>query len=346
MSTQRDVIFATLLALCACDKKPEQALPAAAESEPAAASGEGSGAARRWSPVRAAADVRSFEATGKLLAPPGARAELTLPLPASIIALRVTPGESVQAGQSLVEVMMPELARAQGQLEGARLRANAYLARLNQLEQLRGEGLVRGAELAEARARLAEAQAAAREAEALIDTVESVGVRKHGKHYDVVAPLPGVVVTVNAPIGSTRGPNEGPVCVISGGEANRVEARFGFSLPSTAEYELWALGKRQSKLRLVTQAPEVSANDATRVAWFELVDKSELPQGSAVRVRLRMPADTWVVPQASLAQQESTKVTTARGPVQVEVLTTFGTEALVRGALKADDTVAEQEAAP
>jgi hypothetical protein len=206
--------------------------------------------------------------------------------------------------------------------------------------------LVRGAELAEARARLAEAQAAAREAEALIDTVESVGVHRHGKHYDVVAPLAGVVVTVNAPIGSTRGPSEGPVVVISGGDASRVEARFGFSLPRSAEYELWAQGRRQSALRLIAQAPEVSANDATRAAWFELVDKTELAQGSAVLVRLRMPADTWVVPQSSLALQEPTTLSSARGPLKVEVLTTFGTEALVRGALNADDSVAEQEAAP
>jgi len=335
-----------LCALGACSfggkaERPEPSPPPAA-LEP----GTETASAQRWSPVRSAADVRTFEATGKLLAPPGARAELTLPLAASIIALKAMPGESVTAGQTLMEVMMPELARAQGQLDGARLRADAYLARLKQLEQLRGEGLARGADLAEARARLAEAQAAAREAEALIDTVESVGVKRHGKHYDVVAPLAGVVVAVNAPIGSTRGPSEGPVCVISGGKATRVEARFGFTLPKEAAYELWSLGKRQSELRLVTQAPEVSANDATRAAWFELTAQTDLAQGTSVRVRLRLPEGTWVVPQSSLSAREPLRVTSARGPVDVEILTTFGTEALVRGALRADDVVVEQEAAP
>jgi multidrug efflux pump subunit AcrA (membrane-fusion protein) len=242
--------------------------------------------------------------------------------------------------------MMPELARAQGQLEGARLRAEAYAARLKQLEELRSEGLARGADLAEARARLAEAQAAAREADALIGSVESAGVKRHGKHYDVVAPLAGVVVAVNAPLGSTRGPSDGAVCTIAGGRATRVEARFGFDLPKQASYELWALGRRQSGLRLVAQAPEVSVNDATRSAWFELTDKTDLPQGTSVRVRMQVPEGTWVVPQNSLSQREPESVTTAHGSVNVEVLTMFGPEVLVRGALSAEDSVAEREVAP
>lgn len=337
-------------ALGACSEKgqaerPEPGAPAPAAPQPTAAE---PASGQRWSPVRKASDVRSFEATGKLLAPPGARAELSLPLTANIIALAAMPGQRVSAGQMLMEVMMPELARAQGQLEGARLRADAYAARLKQLEELRTEGLARGADLADARARLAEAQAAAREAEALIGSVQSVGIKRHGKHYDVVAPLAGVVVSVNAPIGSTRGPGDGAVCVISGGSATRVEARFGFSLPRDASYELWALGQRQSGLRLVAQAPEVSANDATRSAWFELTDKTELPQGTSVRVRMRVPEGTWVVPQSSLSQRDRDppSVTTAHGAVKVEVLTTFGPEALVRGPLSTDDSVAEREAAP
>ena len=339
--------LAILGALAACSSGGKAELPIPGASPPTAAEASAEPApVRRSSPVRNAADVRSFEATGRLLAPPGARAELTLPLSANIISLKLTPGESVAAGDVLMEVMMPELARAQGQLEGARLRADAYSARMQQLEQLRGEGLARGADLAESRARLADAQAAAREAEALIDSVQSAGVRRHGKHYDVLAPLAGVVVAVNAPLGSTRGPGDGPVCVISGGTATRVEARFGFSLPEGAQYELWALGKRDSGLRLVAQAPEVSANDATRAAWFELTDKTALAQGTSVRVRLRMPEGSWVVPQSSLSLKDGARVSTARGPVSVEVLTTFGSEALVRGALRADDSVVEQEGAP
>jgi hypothetical protein len=143
-----------------------------------------------------------------------------------------------------------------------------------------------------------------------------------------------------------RGPSDGPACVISSGAVTRVEARFGYTLPANARFELWAQGKNLGALKLVTQAPEVNANDATRAAWFDLTAPIGLAQGSTVRVRMRMPPDTWVVPQSALSHGAGAGVLTARGArVSLEVLTVFGGEALVRGALQPNDMVAE-EAAP
>jgi multidrug efflux pump subunit AcrA (membrane-fusion protein) len=298
----------------------------------------------RWSPVRKAAQVQSFEGTGKLLAPAGSRAEVTLPLAASVLAVHVAPGERAEKGQPLIDVVIPEAARAQGQLEGARLRVSAYTARLKTLEELSRQGLARGSDLAEARARVAEAQAIAREAEAVLDTVESAGVVRQGKHYQVVAPIAGLIVLVNAPLGSTRGPGDGALCVIAGGAAKRVEARFAFSLPSEAAYEMWQPGQRLASLRLISQAPEISPNDATRAAWFELESPTELAQGSTVRVRLRLPEDAWVVPAHALRPGAQRSVRTqSHGVVPVVLLASFGSEALVRGDLREGDVVAEDD---
>lgn len=332
--------------LAACQDKAAAPQPSAAATEVALTPALADEPGVRWTAVRRAADVRSFEATGRLLAPPQARAEVTLPLSATIIGLRVAAGEQVRAGQLLAEVAIPEAARAQGQLDGARLRASALSARLSQLQELRSEGLARGGELADAQARLAEANASEREASALLDTVASTGIRRHDKHYDVLAPIAGTVVATNAPLGSSRGPQDGPICVISAGAASRVEARFGFDLSTLggASYELWSQTARVAGLRLVAQAPDVNPGDATRLAWFDLVEPVALPQGSLARVRLHLPDDCWVVPLEALSTGAALSVETSRGQrVPLQLLATLGREALVRGPLAADDLVAQRE---
>ncbi|MEY4576529.1 MAG: hypothetical protein RL701_1232 [Pseudomonadota bacterium] len=301
----------------------------------------------RLLPVREASAVHAFEAMGRLLAPPLGRAEVTLPLPSSIVMLRVAPGDYVSAGQVLIDVVIGEAARAQGQFDGARLRAEALAARLLQLEQLRSEGLARGGELAEAKARLAEVKASEREAQAVIDSVISSGVRRKGKDYVVVAPIAGIVVFVDAPIGSVRGPSDGPICLIAHGAATRVEARFGFTLPSGLSFELWANDQRVSSLVLVAQSPEINAGDATRLAWFDLVQPTQLVPGTTVQLRPLLQPGTWVVPRSAISRSLPLEVNTAeRGRVPLELLTELGSEALVRGALRADDLVLDVEVSP
>jgi multidrug efflux pump subunit AcrA (membrane-fusion protein) len=342
-SWQQGVCIVSVWALsCTSSAKPQE--PAESPHTPPAREQTEVSDNVRWSPVRRAKDVQSFEGTGKLLAPPGSRAELTLPLSATVLAVHVAPGESVEKGSPLIDVAIPEAARAQGQFEGARLRVNAYNARLKALEALSEQGLAKGSELAEARARVAEAQAIAREAEAVLDTVESAGVEREGKHYRVVAPIAGMVVAMHAPLGSTRGPTDGPLCTISGGAPTRVEARFAFTLPREATYELWQPGQRLASVKLLSQAPEVSPNDATRVAWFELTEPTDLAQGTTVRVRLRLPDDAWVVPAHALRPGPKPDVRTqSHGVVQVQVLASFGSEALVRGDLREGDALAEDD---
>jgi multidrug efflux pump subunit AcrA (membrane-fusion protein) len=221
-------IGALVCVVGACNSKGTQ--PRGATTAPTAASAstesktqpDAVSATARFLPLRAPETVHALEAAGKLLAPPNTRAELTMPLPSSVLRVRVAEGQRVERGQVLVELAVPEAARAAGQLEGARLRGDAYRARLQHLEALRTEGLARGAELADARSRLAEAQAAEHEALGMLQTVESAGLRRHGQRYDVISPLAGIVVEIDAPLGSMRGPSDGPLVKISGGAPTRV----------------------------------------------------------------------------------------------------------------------------
>ena len=333
------------VALASCTGQTRATPPAGPQKrEPAPASAEPVAARARFVAPRPADRVLALEAAGRLLAPPNARAELTMPVAAQVLRVRTSEGQHVERGQVVVELAVPEAARAAGQLEGARLRIAAYRARLDQLELLRGEGLARGQELAEARARLAEAQASEREALAFSQTMESLGLRRQGNHYELVAPLSGTVVAVHAPLGSVRGPADGALFEIVGGAPTRVEARFAFALPERAEYRLLARDGEPIALRLIAQSPEVTQEDASRRAWFEAAQPIALPLGSPVRVRMLAKPGSWVVPESALVEKDGRRgLRTQRAAfVPVTLIARLGSEALVAAELSPDDRLAEE----
>ncbi len=341
------------LSLLGCSSGPKPAQPQPADGS-ARAPGNGKApaaaavsSATRWQPPRSPEGVHALEAVGRLLPPPNSRAELTMPLPATVLHVFVVPGRTVERGEVLLDVAVPQAASAEGQLAGARLRENALQARLSRLQQLSQEGLVRASEIAEARARLADAQAVAREAQALLGAVRAAGLRRRGEKCELRSPIAGVVVEVNAPLGSVRGPGDGPVVTISGGQPTRVEARFAFPLPRDAAYVLIDDAQQEHPLSLVSQAPEVMPQDAMRLTWFDAQAPLALPHGAAVRVQMRPPKDAWVVPASALLREGVVlRVLTAkRGAVAVELMAPLGSEMLVRGALTAGDLVAEDPSA-
>jgi hypothetical protein len=339
------LVFVGVCAATSCSRNaPPEASPAVESGHAVQPPAATDTAAERWVAVQEANNAPAFELIGRLLPPPNAHAELTLPLPATVLRVLVDHGKQVERGAPLVEVAMPEAARATGRLEGARLRMEAYRARLTHLETLRTEGLARGAELADARARLAEASADEHEALAVQQMVEAAGLRRRGNHYEVLAPLSGVVVEVDAPLGSMRGPSDGPVVKISGGTPTRIEARASFPLPKGARYE-WVAGLPGAPaLRLVSEAPEIMPEDATHLVWFDAERPIELPHGSIVHVRVVPPDNSWLVPSTAVLHDAAQPAVRTRraGRVAVDVLCDMGNDTLVRGALQSSDMVAER----
>jgi multidrug efflux pump subunit AcrA (membrane-fusion protein) len=282
------------------------------------------------------AESNVFEGAGQLLSPAQAQASVALPFTASVIELRVDRGQHVREGEILARVVIPEAARAAAQLEGQRLRQEADRERLQHLERLRSEGLARAGDVFELRARLRESEAISLEARALLATIEATGLRRRGPTYEVTAPLSGVIVERHAAPGGAHGPSDGPLLVVSGGVATRVEARFAFTPPEGVSYRAIAPDGTSVGVRLSAKAPQLSAADATLRCWFELEKPLDVATGTLVRVQLVPSPDLWIVPRSALAPE----LRLAGGVVvAAQVLATLGDQALVRAQFPADARV-------
>jgi biotin carboxyl carrier protein len=322
--------------LLACQKTPAAA-PEVAPDAGAVQKPQG----QAWVHPQSLDDNDVFQGAGPLLAPAQARASVALPFTASVTELRADKGQHVREGAVLATVVIPDAARAAAQLDGERLRQEAYRERLQHLERLRAEGLVRAGEVAELKARLRESEATALEAQALLATIEATGLRRRGRGYEVVAPLTGVVVELRAARGGVHGPSDGPLLVVAGGLATRVEARFAFAPPDGVGYRMIAPDGSVTGVRLSAKSPQLSAADATQVCWFELEQPTELAPGTLVRVQVVPAPDLWIVPRSAL----TTGLRLATGAtVAARVLATLGDQALVRASLAADAQL--QAAAP
>ncbi|HKU44420.1 MAG TPA: hypothetical protein VJR89_39945 [Polyangiales bacterium] len=279
------------------------------------------------------ADNDAFEGVGQLLAPAHAQASIALPLTASVIELRADKGQAVRSGDVLAVVVIPEAARAAAQWTGEGLRQDAYRERLQHLERLRAEGLARAGEISELKARLRESEAAALEAQALLGTIEAVGLRRRGRNYEVTAPVSGVIVELNAVRGGVHGPSDGPLLVISGGAATRVEARFAFAPPLDVSYRLLAPDGAHASLHMSAKAPRLSAQDASQLCWFELEAAIDSAPGTLVRIQIVPSPDLWIVPRSALGP---TLLLANGRALAAQVLATLGDQALVRAELPAD----------
>jgi multidrug efflux pump subunit AcrA (membrane-fusion protein) len=266
-----------------------------------------------------------------------------------VIEVRTDKGQQVNRGDVLAVVVIPEAARAAAQLEGERLRQDAYRERLQHLERLRSEGLARGGDISETKARLRESEASALQAQALLATIEAIGLRRRGRVYEVSAPLAGVVTELRAARGAVHGPSDGPLLIVSGGEATRVEARFAFVPPPDLSYRLVVTGAPAAVLRFVARAPQLSAADATQLCWFELQAPVPLPPGTLVHVQIAPAADLWVVPRSALSATGATSLhLEGSGAHEVSVLATLGDQVLIRAQLTAEQRIraTAQVAAP
>jgi multidrug efflux pump subunit AcrA (membrane-fusion protein) len=333
-------LAASPLGLLACAKPGEapEGLGASASAE-APVSRVG-----RWVAPRSPELAPALELPARVLSPPDGRAELAAPVEATITRVHVAEGQRVRAGDRLVDLHVPEAIRAEGALAGARLRAAAHGERLGVLVALQREGLARGGELADVRARHAEALADERGALASLRALDLAGVAKHGDQRSLVSPIEGVVLGVSAPLGASRGPDDPPLVTIAGGRARRLEARASFTLPKGGTFTLAQPGEAPIALELVSEAPQVSVHDSTRLVWLDLREPTALAHGALVRVRYAPEKGSWLVPRGAVVREAGRSIvhTKARGAVPVTVLGELPPDALVAGALEASDRVAEE----
>lgn len=343
-----------LICLCllaaGCNRAPP---PGDDEPAPAAApDAQPSSAPTPWVPVRPPGDTSLLEMPARVLVAAATSGAVAPPFPARLVRVHVRVGERIARGAPVVDVVMPQLVSAAGAYLAARTRVAAYSRRKAQLERLRAEGLTRLAELADVETRLAEARA---DHETALATLRVAGVAPDAA-ADVLAssgavplssPIDGVVVELNGALGETRDPGGPPIARIAGDGPPRIEARLAHPLPAGARFTFITPAGTRYPVRLVSEAPVIDPRDGTRAAWFEPLTPVRLSGGMTARLAIQLPtaAGAVVVPASAIGHADGGAFVVRRGDggpgrVSVEVLSSSGVDALVRGPLRPGDEVA------
>ncbi|MFT3923766.1 MAG: efflux RND transporter periplasmic adaptor subunit [Myxococcales bacterium] len=296
----------------------------------------------RFQSVEAARESSWLDAPARVVSSPNDTALISVPLSARVRRVRVRAGQTVNEGDALVDVVMPELIRAAGALRSAELRLQSWQERRAVVAPLLEKGLARAAELSDIDANIASVRGDRESARATLRAAGELDTRAAGLldgdgAVALRAPLTGVVVSVNAKLGEMREPNAGPLLELVSADADpRVEARFATPPPVGVTFE-WVDVNRSVPLVLDALSPHADERDGLRVAWLHAREPEPgLVAGTLGRVRMKLREDWVVIPSGALSEERGQTYVEVRDPVgthklPVKVIRQSGTEALVEG---------------
>ncbi|UQA58706.1 efflux RND transporter periplasmic adaptor subunit [Polyangium aurulentum] len=327
---------------------------AAPQAQAASSDLERKSAESPWVAARAPDKLSLLEAPAELLPPPGARGAVVPPFSARVVRVHVQEGQRVEAGAAIVDVVMPELARAAGAYGAAATRLAAQSRRKTQLEALRQDGLTRLGDVAEVEGAIADASAESQIALATLKIAgmgpkDAAGLVASGGSVTLKSPVAGVVTELSAAIGETRDPAGVSLARIEGEGAARVEARLSQRPPPNARFAFVGPSGQSYPITLMNQAPGTSGRDGSLPAWFDPVEPLPLPHGTLGKVRVMLDDKGGIVavPAAAVALRDGGAVVLAKktgAALPVKVLASSGADALVEGALAPGDEVAADAA--
>lgn len=208
-------------------------------------------------------------ALGELKVNEQAYAEVGTPIPARVVRLVASPGQSVRRGQPLAELQSVELGQARAQRAAAQARVELARTTLERKRGLAAERIVSRGELQRAEAAAAEAEADLRAAEAAVD---ALGVGSSGgggqSGFSLLAPISGTVLERTAVQGQTADPSRSLFrigdlsrlwLVVQAPERDAVQVRTG----SPAEIVLAALPGQKLQGTVDWIGREVDAHSRT-----------------------------------------------------------------------------------
>ena len=329
------LLFALALGLGACDgAKPD---PGHASEDLAAAV-----ESTEWVAAKQATTITMGDGPGTVLAGVGARAAIESPFRATVRRAHVEAGATVEAGAPLVDLVVPELVEAAGRVAAADARIAVLQPRMTRLDALRGDGLTREQDAFEVRLALAEARTARRETSsrfvaAGLDASAMARLSSDGL-LTLKSPMAGIVTDVRSELGAVIEPGSGAIVRVESAKAKRVEANLPFDWPAGATALFEPTRGVPVALSFVGQAVTVDTGTGQRRIWLDLPEGSTLGPGTQGRVRVALEASpgTFLVPLTSLLLESGETSVVARegaARIVVEVVTTLGDEAFVRGAL-------------
>ena len=339
------VLFAIAIATAACSKSEPPAPAPAAEDHRASAR-------TPWVKARSPEDLSLLEAPARVLAPPDAIGAVTAPFPGRVVKIHVRAGQTVAAGEPIAEIAMVELVRAAAAYSAAGTRLAAFRKRKAQLDQLRADGLARLADLADVEAQMASAQA---DQQAAMGTLRAAGagggdvgsILASGGAIAMKSPVAGVVLEVNAALGEGRDVGAEPIARIAGKGPIRVEARLAHTPPDGSRFEIVPQQGAPFEVKLVATSPVVETADGTVRTWFEPIGDASLPHGASCRLRVLVDAKDGAVavPAKAVGLRNGKAFVVTRktdAPVEVTVLASSGSDALVKGPIAPGDEVAAE----
>jgi multidrug efflux pump subunit AcrA (membrane-fusion protein) len=308
-------------------------------------------ASSRFVPVRKPDDTSILEAPAIMRASAAAFGEVTPPAPLRIARVHVQVGQSVSAGDAIVDAYIPEVLDAAATYLSSASRARTHEERANQLEALLGEGLVRRAEVFEQRAKAAELRADLLRAIAIlrssgVDPKDASTLLNRGV-VTLAAPIDGVVAELSARVGGSYQPGVMPIARVLGEASARVEVRTAKPWPPASSVVFRSGDGREIALKPEPLASVVVPSDGTRRSWFEPLEAQTFPDGLTGTAEVSAEADVWEVPASAIRQRGiKNALVRQRGDttseVEVEVVTASGASALVRGPFEAGDEVASE----
>lgn len=309
-----------------------------------------------WVVVRSVEALPLFEVPARVLASPTAAAEVVPPFRARVLRIHVRAGQHVGVGVPIIDVIVPEVMRASSAYVAAGTRAAAYSKHKAQLDALRGEGLVRLADLADVETRLAEALADQQAALGTLRSADLAGsdaarLLQGAGTLTLRSPIAGMVTELRVSIGETHENTDLPLAHIVGTGEVQIEARLSHAMPAAARADFVTPDGQRLPLRLVSTAPMVDPRDGTTLSWFVPAPDAALPQGLSGKVQFHLPAgisDAAAVPTRALFLDGAKTYVRRRSDgerrIAVTVLATSGADAVVRGPLRPGDEVAADAA--
>lgn len=304
-----------------------------------------------WVKARSPEGLALLEAPATSVGPPDAEAPLSPPFAARIVAVHVRVGDRVEKNAPLVDVVMPEVIGAAGRLAAAQVRIGAHEKRKAQLDQLAEHGLARLADRAETEGALGEARAERLIASSILGAAglpasEASRIVSSGGVVTIRSPIAGVVVTLDAPVGSTREAGGKPVVRVAGSGPSRVVARAQSTPPEGAALSFVSGRDEPVPLAMVSASPLVDPRDGSRELFLE--PAREIAPGASGVLRVTMPkgsGEAVAVPSLAIFLEDGETFVFRRDgdgarEVQVRVLSSSGTDALVVGDLAAGDEIA------
>jgi cobalt-zinc-cadmium efflux system membrane fusion protein len=305
----------------------------------------------RWSVVSAPSDLALLEAPARVVPAPGSEAHVAPSHAARVLRVHVRAGDRVEAGAPIADVVMPEVLEAAARWASVAPRRSLRAQRRTELEALQQEGLVDRARVFEQDTELAsldaeQAQALATLRAASLSTADGARVLRQG-HVTLAAPIAGTVREVSAKIGEVREPQGEPLATVVALAPARVEARLAQPLPDGAALAFVGLDGSQTALDARALTDTIDPHDGLRVVWLAAAEgAAPLVGGLHGRVRATVAGAGVVELDAQALALEGGRVFVEKRSregaperVEVAVLTSSATRAIVRGPLAQGDRV-------